>query len=203
MIVAKHHPLVVAFFRHYADKSIRRHFHKVVVNGTMNVNNHPVMLLSNHISWWDGFWALYLNSHYLKKKFHFMMDEKELSKRWLFSYIGGFSIARNKTLFQTLNYCSGLLENNDNLVLIYPQGKLYSSHQKEVSFLKGIERIKIGEHVKVLLLVQLTDYFENRKPTLYLYLKEADAEDLISKNFEQCYNDFYKTCIEQHSRISV
>lgn len=203
MIKAKHHPLVVTFFRHYTDRIIRRHFRKIVVEGQTNYQNNPVLVLSNHISWWDGFWALHLNCHYLKKKFHFMMDEKELKKRWLFSYTGGFSIARNKTLFQTLDYCSLLLENNENMVLIFPQGKLYSSHQHEATFLKGIERIKISDNVKILLLVQLTDYFENRKPTLYQYLKEAPEQTVIDKNFETVYNEFYKECIEQHSKISV
>lgn len=206
MIKAKHHPLVYSFFRHFAKSAVKKHFHKVIISGETNVDNHSVLLLSNHISWWDGFWALYLNMQRFNKKFHFMMDEKELKKRWLFSYSGGFSISGNsRSMFESIQYASDLLKDKENFVLIYPQGKLYSSHTRDIHFKKGIERIQItaGQAVKVVFLVQLTDYYECKKPTLYLYLKEAGEDIFTYKNYEEQYNAFYNACIQQHSNIIV
>ena len=206
MIKAKHHPLVYGFFRHFAKSAVKSHFHQVIISGETNIENHSVMLLSNHISWWDGFWALYLNIHRFNKKFHFMMDETELRKRWLFSFSGGFSISgSSRSMFESIQYASGLLKNKENMVLIYPQGKLYSSHTTEIHFKKGIERIQLTEEypVKVLFLVQLTDYFQFKKPTLYLYLGEAGKDIYTQKNYEQQYNAFYNACIEKHSNIIV
>jgi len=53
MIKAKHHPLVYGFFRHFAKSAVNSHFHQVIISGETNIKNHSVMLLSNHISWWD------------------------------------------------------------------------------------------------------------------------------------------------------
>lgn len=206
MIKAKHHPLIYSFFKSFAKNAIKKHFHQVIIKGEIEVENHSVMLLSNHISWWDGFWALYLNMKRLHKKFHFMMDETQLKKRWLFSYSGGFSISDNsRSMFDSIQYVSDLLKEEGNMVLIYPQGKLYSSHSTEIHFKKGIERIRLSqEHpVKVLFLVQLTDYFQYKKPTLYLYLGEAGEEIHTDKNYEEQYNAFYNACIEQHSKIII
>lgn len=134
------------------------------------------------------------------------MDETELRKRWLFSYSGGFSISgSSRSMFESIQYASDLLKDKENIVLIYPQGKLYSSHTRDIHFKKGIERIQVTEEhpVKVLFLVQLTDYFEFKKPTLYLYLKEVGEDIFTDKNYEEQYNAFYNACIQQHSNIII
>jgi 1-acyl-sn-glycerol-3-phosphate acyltransferase len=204
IIKAKHNPLVVSFFNHYSKKKIRRNFHQVVLKGNIDVSKKSVLLLSNHFSWWDGFWALYLNIKLFKKKFHFMMDEKELSKRWLFSYVGGFSVARhNKSIVESIHYATEQLNDINNLVLIYPQGKLYSSYCNDISFMKGISRISTTDKTKVVYLVQFTDYFQHAKPTVYFYLQEADKKTLVNNNYEEQYRAFYKTCLEEQSKIII
>ena len=204
IVEAKHNSFVVGFFNIYAKIKIRKNFHQVVIKSDVGVSNHAVFLLSNHLSWWDGFWALYLNMHLFKKKFHFMMDEKELGKRWLFSFIGGFSVApHSKSMFESIHYASELLKNRNNLVLIYPQGKLHSAYCRDIKFLKGINRIQVGEETKIIYLVQLTDYFQHEKPTVYFFLKEADKETLIDENYEAQYSAFFTSCINEHSKITV
>jgi 1-acyl-sn-glycerol-3-phosphate acyltransferase len=203
MIEAKHHPLVSWFFRLFAARSIHKHFHEVVTDGHVDCSNHAVLMFSNHISWWDGFWALYLNTKIFGKRFHFMMDEKELKKRWLFNYTGGYSITGNKTMFESLAYTGELLENPENLVVIYPQGKLYSSHVREVQFKRGVERINIPDKTKVVFLVQITDYYQFKKPTLYFYYTGADEQTVKNRQFGQAYQQFYQECIKKHSSIVV
>lgn len=204
MIQAKHHPLVVAFFKHYTEYIIRKHFNRIIVPNKIDVKDHAVLLVSNHISWWDGFFALHLNTHYFKRKFHFMMHEKELKKRWIFSYTGGFSVNKNTSALDSLRYTSQLLTDRENMVVMYPQGKLHSSHQHEVAFQKGIERIKINpETTKLIFLVQLTDYFQHKKPTAYLYLKEIEENTILTQKIETIYNEFYYVCIKQHNLQSV
>ena len=204
IIKAKHHPLVVSFFNIYSKKKIRHNFHQVVIKGGIDVRNHSVLLLSNHLSWWDGFWALYLNIHLFKKQFHFMMDERELRKRWLFSYAGGFSVApRNKSLLESIQYASGLLQDINKLVLIYPQGKLYSSYCNDMRFMKGIDRIHAAANTKIIFLVQFTDYFEHEKPTAFFYLKEVDKEELKNNHYEKLYQAFYDACLEEQSKIII
>ena len=202
MIKARHNPLVYRFFQAYAGLRIRTNFHSIVIQGDTDVSDKAVLLLSNHISWWDGFWALYLTTKHFGKRYHFMMDEEELKKRWLFSLSGGFSIRPNsRSLFESLHYTEELLKNDENLVVIYPQGKLYSSHTPTVRFKRGIERLRFDSETapEVYFLVQLTDYYQYDKPTLYIYLEKASQLN----GFEASYNDFYHRCIEQHSMITV
>lgn len=206
MITARHNILVYNFFRLYARLKIRKNFRATVLQGDTALSGKAVLLLSNHTSWWDGFWALYLNMIHFKKRYHFMMDESELRKRWLFSLSGGFSIrSTSRSLFESLHYTEELLKDNNNLVVIYPQGKLYSSHTASVTFKRGIERLRFDRDAApdVYFLVQLTDYFEHEKPTLYLYLEKASAQVVANREYELAYNRFYSKCIEQHSRISV
>lgn len=204
IIKAKHNPLAVNFFNTYSKKKIRHNFQQVVIKGDIDVSNHAVLLVSNHLGWWDGFWALYLNIKLFKKKFHFMMDEKELAKRWLFSYAGGFSVApHNKSILESLRYASELLQDTNNLVLIYPQGKLYSSCCNDIRFMKGINRIKTAETTKTVLLVQFVDYFQHEKPTVYLYTKEADKGQSTKNNYEEQYQVFYNACMEEQSKIII
>lgn len=206
MITARHHPLVYNFFRAYARMKIRSNFRTTVIQGDLDLPERSVLLLSNHISWWDGFWALYLTMVHFGKRYHFMMDENELRKRWLFSLSGGFSIRSNsRSLFESLRYTEELLRNDNNLVVIYPQGKLYSSHTTSIQFKRGIERLRFenGTAPDVYFLVQLTDYFQYEKPTLYYYLEKASTEVVARREYELAYNRFYKKCIEHHSRLTV
>lgn len=206
MIKARHNLLVYRFFQAYASFRIRSNFRATVVMGDINLSGRAVLLLSNHISWWDGFWALYLNQKYFQKRFHFMMDEDELRKRWLFSLSGGYSIRRNsRSLFESLHYTEELLKVNDNMVVIYPQGKLFSSHTPHIHFKKGIERLKFDTEYApdVYFLVQLTDYFQYDKPTLYYYLQKATTTITETRDYETAYNEFYHQSVEQHSQITV
>lgn len=133
-----------------------------------------------------------------------MMDEKELAKRWLFSYAGGFSVApHNKSIFESIRYASELLLDTNNLVLIYPQGKLYSSYCSDIRFLKGISRINTTDKTKIVYLVQFTDYFQHEKPTVYFYLKEAEKELFSMHNFEEQYQIFYHACLDKQSKIII
>lgn len=88
MIKARHQLFVYSFFKMYTLAKMKTNFNSVKVNGVIDVTDHSVLLIANHIGWWDGFWALYLSMKVFRKKYHFMMLEKELRKRWLFSFSG-------------------------------------------------------------------------------------------------------------------
>ena len=206
MIKAKHNPLIYGFFRWFTRISIARNFREVNINGEVDVRNHSVLLISNHVSWWDGFWALYLNMTQFGKTFHFMMDESELRKRFLFSYSGGFSITKHgKSMLESLRHVSQLLHNVHNMVLIYPQARLHSSQCRKITFKKGLDRIvtQLPESSKIVFLVQLTDYFQFPKPTLYLFIKELDTKTLSTQTLETLYQDFFDACIQQQSNICI
>jgi len=203
MIKASHNPLVYRFFKIYSTIKIRNNFNKVHIIGDVDVLNYSVLLIANHISWWDGFWTLHLCMNKLNKKFYFMMLENELRKRWIFSLSGGFSIAnRAKSMIQTFNYSIDLLNDSNNLVLMFPQGKLNSLYNDEFIFQRGVERIvEEAQNTKVIFQASLVDYFDHPKPDLFLYLKEYNSVHYKVESIQQAYSEFYKTCIEQQKRM--
>lgn len=204
MIKAKHHLLVYSFFRWYAHVKMKSHFNSVKIEENIDVSNNAVLLIANHISWWDGFWCLFLSTTIFKKKFYFMMLEKELRKRWLFSYSGGFSVPHGgRSMLESINYTADILLDKKNLVLMFPQGKMHSMYNDQVKFQKGIEKIieKTTVKPKLVFMVSMTEYFEHQKPDIYFHMKEFDNTDYSVAEIEKAYNSFYKTCITKHKNL--
>ena len=101
ILKAKHNFIIYLFFKQYAEWIMKRHFGVIQILGDFQEKKLPVLLISNHISWWDGFWSMYLNVKVLKRKFHFMMLEEQLRKFWFFNYSGGFSVnKKSKTIIE-------------------------------------------------------------------------------------------------------
>ena len=103
-----------------------------------------------------------------------MMLEEQLKKHWYFNYTGGFSVKKStRSAVQTIQYSAELLSHPENLVLMFPQGKVESIHKQSFTFEKGVERIlKRTDRSKVQLvfLVNSIDYFINMKPILHHYI---------------------------------
>lgn len=206
MIKATHIPFFVRFFNRYIPRQINRHFHQVVVYGDVDVqNDKSIVLLGNHISWWDGFFAVYLNINYFHKQFHVMMLEEQLLQHKIFAKAGAFSIRKNsKSIIDSIQYSRDLLHDPQNLIVLFPQGIIHSMYENSISFEKGITKILRGkDDVSVYLFAAFIDYLENKKPTLYLYVeKNKTAASLNHSLLENAYIHFYTACYEnQKSKI--
>lgn len=200
ILKAKHNFIIYPFFKWYAGFIIKRHNSTVKITGDFKDRNLPVLLISNHISWWDGFWAMYINQKVLHRKFHFMMLEEQLRKYWFFNFTGGFSVNKStKSIVDTLNYTSGLLKDKENMVLIFPQGEIQSLHNQNLQFEKGVERILKNKEnaVQVIFLVNLVDYFSNPKPGIYFHIREYVNGAFDLKSIQQNYTKFYAESVDK------
>lgn len=197
MLKAKHLYFFYHFFRLHSLWNINRHFQQVEITGTYEEKGKPLLIIANHISWWDGFWVVYFRQKVVKRRFHFMMLEEQLQKNWFLRYAGGFSInKKSKTIIDTIQYTQALLENPENMVLIFPQGKIESHYLTTLTFEKGIQKIVTkSKNAQILFSVHLIDYFSNKKPTLFIYFKEWEPLS-PQEDIEKQYNNFYQSCIE-------
>ncbi len=203
---ASHHPLIYPFFRLYTRWKISRNFHGVIIKGDHHEKNLPVLLITNHISWWDGFWAEYLNMKIFHRKFYFMMQEDQLKKHMFFNRTGGYSVKKgSRSIIETLNYTSWLLADSKNLVLVFPQGKIESIHNQNLKFKKGIEYIlrKVKSPVQIIFLVNLIEYFAEAKPGLIMHFKEYSGSDYSVEVLQKYFNIFYSCCVAENIRISA
>lgn len=206
MIVrARHNFFIYSFFKLYTVWKIRRNFQDILIKGEFHDRGLPVLLISNHISWWDGFWAVYLNRKVFNRKFfYFMMLEEQLKKNRFLSYTGGFSIKKkSKSIIESLNYTSGLLEDNRNIVIVFPQGEIQSLYNSSIIFDKGLEFIlkRLKGKVQIIFLASLVDYFSGQKPGLYMYYSEYSETDLTIKAIEREYGLFYNQCISENIKM--
>lgn len=205
MIKAKHHPVLYPFFKWLCFFLIRRNFKTVHLQSDFNDNGSAVLVIANHISWWDGFWIEYLNQKRLKRTFHFMMLEEQLRKHWYFQLIGGFSINRkSRDVINSINYTNELLKNSQNVVLMFPQGKIHSAYNANFVFERGVQHIvdSASPQSQVLLVANFIDYLADAKPHVYCYTKTYLADELKEFEVEAAYNLFYRSVINQHKNIS-
>jgi 1-acyl-sn-glycerol-3-phosphate acyltransferase len=200
IIKSKHHIFYYNWFRlYYAKWKVRRNFHEVTISGDFQEKNLPILLISNHVSWWDGIWAMYLNLVFFKRKFHFMMLEDQIKQFPVCNKVGGYSIKRgSRSMVESMQYTAELLADNRNMVLIFPQGDIQSIYNHTILFEKGLEHImkKIGGRVQIIFMASLVDYYSNPKPGLFIYFREYCLSDTELTQIQHDYNAFYSQSIE-------
>lgn len=198
MIRARHIPFFVRFISFYSRNGIKRNFHSVEFDCSVDTANRPVLLIGNHFSWWDGFIAYRLNDLCLHKRFHVMMLEEQLENRLFLNKAGAFSIKRgSRSVIESLHYASALLHDPENLVVVYPQGTISSIHRRPARFEKGVERIIDGASDKLMVLfyVALPDWYSEKKPGLTVRVIEYAAMERSVTELEETYNIFLDECI--------
>ncbi|QHT67731.1 glycerol acyltransferase [Rhodocytophaga rosea] len=196
------------FWRQYYKFIIQADFSQFSFNQDIDISREKALLvLANHFSWWDGFLLYHLNELFFHKRFHVMMLQEQLKQYSFLRYSGAYSVQRKgKSLLESLQYTSRLLENPGNIVLIFPQGKIESMHTPYIHFEKGIKHIAdhCEKDIQILFSVALVDYASQRKPALQLYLKEYTHQKTCSlAEMEMAFNEHYQQSLRcQRNRLS-
>lgn len=191
---------IFRFFSWYISRRVTTHFRQIDFNKVDANPQKSVLLIANHYSWWDGFLFFHLNKMFFKKKFHVMILEETILEHAFLKYVGSFSVSKgSKSIIETLNYAGELLDDPKNLLLIFPQGKLFSNFINEVNFEKGLSKIMAFSQQKFQLVfaASFTEYFSQAKPTTFIYLKNeekanfasiADVVSAYQKHYQQSKN---------------
>lgn len=207
MLEPRQNNLIYAFFSWYISRIINADFKNLEFNQVNFQREKSILLLANHFSWWDGFLMFQVNKLYFKKKFHVMITEENYQKVWFLKYLGSFSVKKNsRSVIETLEYAGRLLDDPDNLVLIFPQGKLYSNHTDQVQFQKGLmNMINISKRkFQYIFAATFVDYFEHRKASVYCYLKDWEGAEFTSLQLiKSAYNKHFETSRQVQSANGV
>jgi 1-acyl-sn-glycerol-3-phosphate acyltransferase len=180
---------------------LKRYFHKIILELDEFPEEKPVLLIANHFSWWDGFIGNYLSYTCYKKKFHVMMLREQLAKRMFLNKAGAFSIEKSsRSLIESLDYSAEILSGTDNMLMMFPQGKIESLYHRDFHFAKGVEKIlqKCTVPPAIIFNINLVDYFPNPAPTLFIRTRAYPGEATAQK-LEDAFNRFHRECIsKQH-----
>ena len=200
MIKAKPSFLGRFFWKTFSSLSFKFSFRKMHIKGDLIIDdNESILLIGNHISWWDGFWPLLLNAKLWQRAYFVMMLEKELEKRMFMRQGGAFSIQPgSRTIIQTIKYAVELLGQKGNMVLIYPQGSIRSQYETEINFQPGIMKILqlMKSEIHIIFFASFVEYGSHPKPTLFFELKKLRKEDILDVN--ESYSVFYQQARAKH-----
>jgi len=174
MIRPKNNHVIFWFFRRYVKWRVGRHFHEVLFNDIEIDKNRSILLIANHYSFWDALVLFCINDRLFHKNPHVMILEETLRREPFLKYGGAFSVSKNtKDILLSLDYATKLLDDPNNLVLIFPQGQLYPNFTTHIHFEKGVQRIinKAQWKFQLVFAAAFIQYFKHIKPTATVYLK--------------------------------
>lgn len=201
MIPQRRKGFVHKLFMPYLAYRLRKAFNVIKHDEVEVMPGHSILLLCNHFSWWDGFWAGQLAHTYLHRKFYIMMQEDHLQKRMFFNLLGGFSINRqSKEVVQSLQYAASLLENPENLVTVFPQGQLVSNHSEDIDIERGISYIvkKIKGNCQIIYYSAFIEYFESLKPSVYIhFLNCGTNHDFDYERVKKMISEHHKKALKE------
>lgn len=184
----------------YTRLGLKRNFQSVRIFGDTEQYDKALLIISNHFSWWDGFFIYYLNDRVFKKRFHVMMLEDQLKRNMILNKVGAFSVQKNsRSILESLKYARQILDADPgNMLLFYPQGEIQSLYTRPLHFEKGIESVMKGvsDKVDICFVVCLVDYFSFKKPGLSLHLKKFNPPNPFSVNdLERGFNEYMEEAI--------
>lgn len=190
----------------YVAWIISRHFHELKHNPIEVNPNKSVLLIANHFSFWDSLILYMVCSRVLKKRFHVMVREDTTVKFQYVKYGGAFSINKqSRDMLQSLDYAAELLNDPQNMVLIFPQGKLYSNFANTVQFEKGVIRVieKAEGKFQLLFASTFVQYLKHKKPTATIYLKAEQSEGKSFEDLKNAYQMHYDNAKLQQTEIVI
>lgn len=192
----------------YIDYRVKTSFKQLIFEGDyLPPSGEPLLLVSNHVGWWDGFWIEQLVRRRFKRRLRVMMRYESLSRHSALRYMGGFAVpAGLRHLPELIQYSIGQLENATNALLIFPQGALYSLYEAEVGFKSGVTAIIEGAVCRpcVLFVYLMVEYGSFARPSVYLYYEPYEGELHEKQQLQQAYAAFLQRRLSEHkSRLKA
>ncbi len=199
MIRANHNKFWVKYSKYHTKILIAIFFRKVKYLGHYEEKGLPILMISNHFSFYDGFIQILLNIKIFKRRYNFMMQEKELKRNMILTKIGACSIDKGKrSSIESVDYALELLRDKGNLFLFFPEGKIKSLYTQDFVFEKGLlshilENIK--NDFQLVYNVNLLNYGINLKPDIHVYYEtQTIRAKKNAEEVEQEFNRFAKAC---------
>ena len=183
----------------------------MLITGTTIKAGHSYLLMCNHFSFWDGFWAAYLslnaiNQQQEMKGFYIMVLKKQMQMNPWLKYLGCFSIAPGTTTVnESLAYASEILSKPGNILIMYPQGNLESNHVRDIVMKDGISLIvnQIKGDCQLIWSSNFVEYFESMKPSVYSHMLDCGTNhDFNFEELTKKINVHHKVSIKKQFRFT-
>lgn len=175
MIPARKGRLFAAWFARDAERRIARSFDAVRVRGLSElegaVAHGPVLVVSNHTSWWDALVVLMLTQRVIRSDSYAMMDASNLVKLPFFAKVGAFGVdlADPADGARAIRYAAKLLSAPGRLVWIFSQGRERPITARPLGFAAGSAQVaRVASRAQVVPLALRYEMGEAERPSLYV-----------------------------------
>ena len=136
-------------FNRYLSWNFKRNFENIYSVGLSNLHSieMPLLFVSNHVSWWDGFFLFELQRQIRPKaKIYTVALEKTCFENPILPRMGVLPIQPGnpgsvKALLKHLRSLRAQTFPEELIVSFFPQGKIMPSFSSELGFQRGIEQV--------------------------------------------------------------
>jgi 1-acyl-sn-glycerol-3-phosphate acyltransferase len=141
----RYSPLAMATFEAFFLPWRRRRLAPPVVLGLPAALPHdrPLLIVSNHTSWWDGFLLRDLHRTLRPRaSFSFVMTEHELARRRWFRWLGALPVdaaSPASILRMVRSVVATCTARSDSVVVFFPQGRIWPAWRRPLGFQRGID----------------------------------------------------------------
>lgn len=190
MIKADHKRYARMIFDFYINRLMKKNFSHFFLDGEIPKidSSLPLVVTPNHISWWDGFFIDFINRKYFKRKFHVLMLEEQLKRYSFFKKLGAFGFNPNSAsgIIEAKNYISEILEDNNSLLIIYPQGVIEPFEKKPLTIKEGIKIFLNNKKFILLPIAFKIQHLDEKNPALFI----RAAEPIICNNGIENFDNY-------------
>lgn len=177
MIPSRKHRAFTGWFAGHAQGRIRSTFAATRIHGLDRTRElsrtAPLLVVSNHTSWWDPLVILHVSQHLLGTDGYALMDAKNLRKLPFFSLVGGFGVDldRPEDGAAVMKYAARLLDRPGKLCWVFPQGRERPSTERPLGFRPGAAEIaRVSKRALVVPAGLRYELGSDERPFLYLSL---------------------------------
>lgn len=213
-MIIKAKPLKPFFFKFAAfilNLFIKARYNKQVIHPIDIKPGHSYILMCNHFSFADGFFAYYLcnkafwGSNKMRQLYIMVLKKQMQKNKWL-QHVGCFSVdPGRRSIQESFNYAAEVLSTPGNLLLFYPQGNLESHHITHIHFEDGLKEIVplIKGPCQLIWCSNIIEFFESTKPSIHYNMldcgtnKDFDFDALKSK-----VNTFHLNTLNKYVRFT-
>ena len=184
MIPARLHRPFTWWFARDASARLRGKFGAMRVRGLARIEaaleRGPVLVVSNHTSWWDALVVLDVGVRALGARTFAMMDASNLRRLPFFALVGAFSVDRASPRdgARAVRYAAKLLEQPRTLVWIFAQGREAPVTARPLGFHGGSAAIaRIAERATVFPIGLRYEHGEDPDATIWISIGEPTRGD--------------------------
>ncbi len=194
MIPARKGPLFAAWFAGVSRRRLFGAFSSVRVRGLDAVvraaGEGPVLVVSNHTSWWDPLVVIWLTTSVMKVDPFAMMDARNLRRLPFFAKVGAFGVDLEDAAdgARAIRYAAKLLDRPGRLVWVFAQGREVPVTVRPLAFRGGSAQIaRVAHRATVVPAAMRYEHGGRPEPSLFVsfgpplaHPRERDLEALRS-----------------------